>query len=820
MLIAKGRYRQTRKNLLHFWCFVVALLFYALYGYDPPLTLETFANVLLFQGNTRDVIIGFLGYTSILSEFVIMFWLDRVASFRCPECKRVIDANIDWTCAYCGTEHRNAMWYTILHHCKNFKCRLEPEAFECPHCKKTISLTVETPKKPSEKLVAKKADPSPPPPPKPPKAPPAPPPKPDNRFFLDAEVQKIASLLGHGGHYPKYYWREAQQRVAQASQLLAAHTARWDASIATLKRKARLFCNQHPDFEALLQQILSAEDFSKPKGETSFRIHLDSGYAPEGQFTTIHSPSSASIRQWLRVCYSPEEWTDTIIQGLYAFHQEVFNNPKAAFRVYLSDSERIRFLARVNEFAEANYLLHLHLSIEYTSIASTSVFHPHLLNSPYTLPLKQRLEHQWIIGASGSGKTQLIQRMICDDIENGRSVVVIDSQRDMIQKLLRLKHGMDLLYIDPEDVESPPGIALFDQKFGTGREAEAREAAVIQNYEYMFSVFGSELTGRQGSIFTYALRLMFHVPDSNIHTLISLFRGEDFRKYIGELSQVEREFFEKEFLSPQYKANREQILAKLNIIVSNRTLRRIFANKRKVFDFHEVLSRPCVTLISTSRAQLQTQGCALFGRFMLSLVVDAITQRAHIPEDKRIPTFIYVDEGKDYGNDDAFERIIYECRKYGAGLIFCSQNIGQLSPSTVAALFTSGIKLVRAVKEPAETRRLCQALRVEDAYLHALEVKDRGYAQWVCQVRNKTMTLRADFGYLENRPKVSEPELKTRLIHNNLRYAADPEKEVTLVRIPPIQEKPKVHTPQPKPVKKNVEPALEEKVPVDDNVWD
>lgn len=118
---------------------------------------------------------------------------------------------------------------------------------------------------------------------------------------------------------------------------------------------------------------------------------------------------------------------------------------------------------------------------------------------------------------------------------------------------------------------------------------------------------------------------------------------------------------------------------------------------------------------------------------MLSLVVDAITQRAHIPEDKRLPTFIYVDEGKDYGNDDAFERIIYECRKYGAGLTFCSQNMGQLSPSTISALFTSGIKLARAVKEPAETRKLCQTLRVEDAYLHALEVKDREYAQWACQ---------------------------------------------------------------------------------------
>jgi hypothetical protein len=435
--------------------------------------------------------------------------------------------------------------------------------------------------------------------------------------FLEAEYEKIGSLLGHGGYYPKYYWREAEQRVAQAKQLLASHLTRWDASVALLKNKALAFCAQHPDFEPLLQKILVAEDFSKPPREHYFTLHLDSGYSKDGQFTSIYSPSADLIRHWLRVCYSAQEWADNIIQSLYSFYQELSQNPQAPFRIYVNP---LAMRAKIVEFAEQNCFYHLN---------------------------------------------------------NTGSVVVIDSQRDMIQKLLRLKHGMDLLYIDPENIEAPPGIALFDVKFGTGREAEAREAAVIQNYEYMFSVFDSELTGRQGSIFTYALRLMFHVPDSNIHNLISLFRGEDFRKYIGQLSEVERQFFEKEFLSPQYKANREQILAKLNIIVSNKTLRRIFANKRKVFDFHEVLSRPCVTLISTSRAQLQAQGCALFGRFMLSLVVDAITQRAHIPEEKRLHTFIYVDEGKDYGNDDAFERIIYECRKYGAGLIFCSQNMGQ-----------------------------------------------------------------------------------------------------------------------------------------------
>jgi hypothetical protein len=317
------------------------------------------------------------------------------------------------------------------------------------------------------------------------------------------------------------------------------------------------------------------------------------------------------------------------------------------------------------------------------------------------------------------------------------------------------------VFIDPEDIEYPPGIALFDITFGTGAEAEARETQVIELYEYMFSVFGAELTARQGSLFTYALRLMFVIPKANIHTLVDLFRSDKnkYRQHWSKMDSVEKDFFEQEFFEPKYKANREQILAKLNKILENKTLRRIFSNAQSKLDFSTLINRPVAIFINTSQEQLGEKGCALFGRFLLSLLTNAIVGRSKIPETQRRSVYLYVDEGRDYGNDDAFERIIYQCRKYAAGLIFCSQNIGQLALKTVAALFTSSIKFVRAVKEPQETRKLAQAIRVEENFLHDLEIKDRSHAEWACQIENqKTVKARVDFGYLESQPKITEAE--------------------------------------------------------------
>src|SRR3954463_8362097 len=59
----------------------------------------------------------------------------------------------------------------------------------------------------------------------------------------------------------------------------------------------------------------------------------------------------------------------------------------------------------------------------------------------YQLPEKARFEHTLIVGGSGHGKTQLLQHLFVhndlrDALEGRKSVVLIDSQGDMLQKIL------------------------------------------------------------------------------------------------------------------------------------------------------------------------------------------------------------------------------------------------------------------------------------------------------------------------------------------------------------------------------------------------
>jgi Type IV secretion-system coupling protein DNA-binding domain len=127
-----------------------------------------------------------------------------------------------------------------------------------------------------------------------------------------------------------------------------------------------------------------------------------------------------------------------------------------------------------------------------------------------------------IVGGSGHGKTQLFQHLILRDLDQLRqgrgSIIVIDSQGDMIRTITHLAEfspaaedslAERLVLIDPNDVEHPPCLNLFD--FGLDRldrysavEREKLLNGAIALYEYMFgALLGAELSQRQGVIFRY-----------------------------------------------------------------------------------------------------------------------------------------------------------------------------------------------------------------------------------------------------------------------------------------------------------------------------
>lgn len=414
---------------------------------------------------------------------------------------------------------------------------------------------------------------------------------------------------------------------------------------------------------------------------------------------------------------------------------------------------------------------------------------------PFAIPFPARFEHTHIVGGTGHGKTQLLQFLIHHDlvrsIEDGRSVVVMDSQGDLIRTISHLlyfspdrfpEHADRLVIVDPNDVEYPVCLNMFD--FSRDRlsgyapvDREKILNATIELYEYFFgALLGADLTQRQGLIFRYLARLLLEIPDATIHTLRELMEdGERFLPYMEKLQGTARSFFATQFFDKKFGETKKQILTRLWGVLSNSSLERMFSHTENRIDLFELLNSGKIILINTAKDLLGEEGTAIFGRFFIALIAQAAIQRAALPPSKRRPAFVYIDEAHDYF-DDTIANLLNQARKYRVGLIFAHQNLDQLSTGLRSSVLAStSIKFAGGVSAK-DAATLDAEFRTTSDFLLA-QTKEREMTSFACYVRNFTgqaLSVRVPLGYVESLPTLSEEEYAENLANNRILYSEPP----------------------------------------------
>ncbi|HYC74683.1 type IV secretory system conjugative DNA transfer family protein [Brevundimonas sp.] len=414
---------------------------------------------------------------------------------------------------------------------------------------------------------------------------------------------------------------------------------------------------------------------------------------------------------------------------------------------------------------------------------------------PFRVPDAMRFEHCHIIGGTGHGKTQLLQRLIHDDlvkaVEDGRSVVVIDSQGDLIQKLLRLELFSPesegsladrLVLVDPSDIEFPAALNLFDAHLDRteGYSAVDRERVlngVVELYETFFgAMLGAELTQKQGVIFRYLARLMITIPGATLHTLMQVMEdGAPFKPHMGRLQGSARHFFATEFFAPSFAATKKQILRRLWGVLSTPAFERMFLQRENKLDLYAAMNEGKIILVSTAKDLLKSDGSALLGRFFIAMIAQAALERSVIAAEKRTPTFVYIDEAQEYFGDDV-ETILNQARKYRVGLTLAHQTLDQLSPRLRAALHANtSLKFAGGVSA-RDARAFADELHTTADFIEGMRRRrDRTeFAAWLKNMTPGAVRLTTPLGYLERQPTSSAEAFERLLDANRTRYCGAP----------------------------------------------
>ena len=170
---------------------------------------------------------------------------------------------------------------------------------------------------------------------------------------------------------------------------------------------------------------------------------------------------------------------------------------------------------------------------------------------------------------------------------------------------------------------------------------------------FFSGILGADLTAKQSVFFRFLARLLLKLPEvkgrnATLLDMLELTESiDDYRDVVARLDPVQRKFFERDFNNKDFRPTKEQLRYRLNGILENPKLERLFTSSRTKLDLFDELNNGAVILIDTAKDFLKDNS-GNYGRIFIALVLQAIMERAAIPEAQRRATHLIIDEAHEY----------------------------------------------------------------------------------------------------------------------------------------------------------------------------
>lgn len=349
-----------------------------------------------------------------------------------------------------------------------------------------------------------------------------------------------------------------------------------------------------------------------------------------------------------------------------------------------------------------------------------------------------RLQHTYLVGATGSGKSNLMKTMALDDARDGFGLALVDPHGDgSLDFISRMpeRRMKDLVYISFGQDGLVPRWNPFAAKAASGKVADDLTRAFLA------------ATWTSGPRMEHILRsagFVVHRLGGTLEDLAEMVgktsRGEELRmRGLAEIKTPEVQRFLREEL-PKYGASElDPVRNKLSRLLLDESLGAMFRQRENTFDPRQWMDEGRIVLVNLASGHIGTDHARFTGALLVSLLHRAALGRADVEPERRRPFFLYLDEFQ-HLQSAAIEEILSEGRKYGLGVVLAHQEGGQLGGELVQALGNCGTRVVfRPAPEDAPRLRRALLGRVTDSDLLRLGTGEAyvGWGEHVASLRTE-----------------------------------------------------------------------------------
>ncbi|MBI2196087.1 type IV secretory system conjugative DNA transfer family protein [Candidatus Daviesbacteria bacterium] len=315
------------------------------------------------------------------------------------------------------------------------------------------------------------------------------------------------------------------------------------------------------------------------------------------------------------------------------------------------------------------------------------------VDRPVYLAEDDRRRHMYIIGRTGTGKSELLKTLMLQDVLAGKGLCFIDPHGDAAEEMLQLippSRAEDVIYFDPSDMARPFGLNMLE-----AYNEEQKHFVVASIIGLMYKLFDPNKTGIIGPRFEHGVRnamlTAMSDPGATFVEVVRIMTDADFvkellpkvadpvvRRYWTDQIAQTTDFHKSEVL--------DYTVSKFGRFVTNKMMRNIIGQSKSAFNLRKVMDEGKILIMNLSKGRIGEENSNFLGLILVPKILAAAMSRSDIPMESRRDFYLYVDEFQNFATD-TFADILSEARKYRLNLIVANQFIGQIGEDLKNAVF-------------------------------------------------------------------------------------------------------------------------------------